>query len=200
MWTWGEDMECQEPNKIFKNTEIRSHPAPSTCPLLQNLFFFPTHPSLMRLLLLSAHSAASFCPPSPPPSLPPVSIPSVSFCLSLYEQTGRDRETVVVLAVWHYQLINPCQQLVRLSPSTPTPPSLHWGRSAGTHWPARKGLTGKTTNTCCWRDRQIERERQTDAILNMFTSPSASSSVFFHLQAVFGSRQSSLTSTSSGWG
>ena len=109
-------------NKILKNQiKFRSKPAPSTCSRPANFSSPPTAPSV------SAHSAAS-SPPTPIPSphhhhlLPPLSIPSVSFFLSLYKQTGRDRETVVVLAVWHYQLINPCQQLVPPTPNS-NPPS-----------------------------------------------------------------------------
>ena len=85
----------------------------------------PPRPPLPRrstFLALSFHFAASLF--LPPPTHTHTPILSVSLCLSLDEQTGRDREIVVVLAVWHYQLINPCQQLVCLPPPPFHPPSL----------------------------------------------------------------------------
>lgn len=122
------DGASRKKNKILKNQiKIRSNPAPSTCSLLQKLFFLPTSPFPHK----APSSVSSFCCLIPPtPLLPPVSIPSVSLFLSLHDQTGRDRETVVVLAVWHYQLINPCQQLV--PPPTLPPLGQKW-RNPVTH-------------------------------------------------------------------
>lgn len=65
------------------------------------------------------------------------------FIISLFphERTGKDTQAVVVLAVWHYQLINPCQQLVCLLSSLPVsiPSSPQWWRSGGTQWPTGGG-------------------------------------------------------------
>lgn len=105
-----EDMKHQE----RKNKICPVHLHTSSKTFLSPHLPAPSHGSFFCQLILLPHP--------PTPLLPPISIPSVSFFLSFYEQTGRDRETVVVLAVWHYQLINPCQQLVR--PRHPNPPSL----------------------------------------------------------------------------
>lgn len=124
---------CQERKETPQRIKLQPDPAASPHCFPQPFIFH----SLILLLLCQLILLPHFYTPHPASILP------VSLCLCLSEQTGRDRETVVVLAVWHYQLINPCQQLVRLL--SYTQPSLHWFRRGGTHWPARKGLTADST-------------------------------------------------------
>lgn len=135
---------CSKTRRKTATKQMKLDPPP--IPSFPNAHCLPFHflfacsiISFPLILLPHPHSLRSFCHSRSVPHEPP----------------GRDRETVVVLAVWHYQLINPRQQLGCLLSSLPSaaqeveePSDLPGGALTGTLRHRSSKIKKETHNIC----------------------------------------------------